>query len=124
MDVCNSLHPVPSAWLRDSALAPFVQAYVDRLVNRQYAVNTVRVYVYCVAHFAHWTHYCRLFAEDLTDDVVQCFLDKHLPICKCSTPVQRSRHQVRAALPETECTLDRYDFYPLVRQSPCICSRR
>lgn len=124
MDLCNSLHPVPSAWLGESDLATFVPAYVQRLVSRRYAVATVRVYVHCVAHFAHWIHHCRLFAEDITDDVVQCFLDKHLPICKCSTPVQRSRHQVRAALPETECTLDRHDFYPLVRQSPCICSRR
>ena len=105
MDLCNSLHPVPSAWLGESDLATFVPAYVQRLVSRRYAVATVRVYVHCVAHFAHWTHHCRLFAEDITDDVVQCFLDKHLPICKCSTPVQRSRHQVRAALRQLLSTL-------------------
>lgn len=49
MDAFESFHPVPAAWLRDSDLAPFIPAYVCRLVDRHYAATTVRMYVYGVA---------------------------------------------------------------------------
>lgn len=97
MDALDSLHPVPAAWLRDSDLAPFVPTYMQRLVERHYAANTVRMYVYGVAHFAHWARQ-RVGVRDLSEEHVQCFVDGHLPHCRCSSPVQRCKHQVRAAL--------------------------
>ena len=105
MDAFETFHPVPAAWLRDSDLAPFVPAYVGRLVDRHYAVNTVRMYVYGVAHFAHWTRRHRVDLRHLADEVVQCFLNEHLPHCTCPPPVQRCRHQVRAALRQLLITL-------------------
>lgn len=105
MDALKSLHPVPAAWLRNSDLAPFVPAYMQRLVERQYATNTVRMYVYGVAHFAHWARRCRVGVGDLADEVVQRFVDEHLPRCACSSPVQRCWHQVRAALRQLLITL-------------------
>jgi site-specific recombinase XerD len=105
MDAFDSVHPVPAAWLRDSDLAPFVPAYVHRLIDQHYAANTVRMYVYGVAHFAHWTRRCRIGVRDLADEVVQRFVDEHLPCCTCPSPVQRCRHQVRAALRQLLITL-------------------
>ncbi len=105
MDELDSLHPVPATWLRDSDLAPFVPAYVQQLFNRHYAANTVRMYVYGVAHFAHWTRRCRIDIGGLGDEVVQRFVDEHLPRCICPSPVQRCRHQVRAALRQLLITL-------------------
>ena len=99
------IHPVPAAWLRDTDLAPFVPAFVRRLVDRRYAANTVRAYVYGVAHFAHWTRRCRVGVRDLSDEIVQRFIDEHLPRCTCQSPVRRSRHQVRAALHQLLITL-------------------
>jgi hypothetical protein len=54
MDAFESFHPLPAAWLRESDIAPLIPAYVCRLVNRHYAASSVRMYVYGVAHFAHW----------------------------------------------------------------------
>jgi len=105
MDVFDSIHPVPAAWLRDCDLAPFVPAYVLRLVDRHYAAKTVRMYVYGVAHFAHWTRRCRIGVRELADEIVQRFIDEHLPRCTCPSPVQRCRHQVRAALRQLLITL-------------------
>ena len=105
MDAFKSIHPVPAAWLRDSDLAAFAPAYVRRLVDRHYAANTVRMYLYCVAHFAHWTRRCRVGVRDLGDEIVQRFIDEHLPLCTCPSPVQRCRHQVRAALRQLMITL-------------------
>ena len=105
MNAFKSIHPVPAAWLRDSDLAAFAPAYVRRLVDRHYAANTVRMYLYCVAHFAHWTRRCRVGVRDLGDEIVQRFIDEHLPLCTCPSPVQRCRHQVRAALRQLMITL-------------------
>jgi site-specific recombinase XerD len=98
MDSIASIHPVPAAWLRDSDLAPFMPAYWRGLVEQRYSAGTARVYLYCVAHFARWASRCRLAVVDLTDGDIQRFLDDHLPMCTCPQPVQRSRHQLRAAL--------------------------
>jgi len=105
MDLLDSLHPVPATWLGDSDLAPYVPIYLQRLVDRHYAANTVRVYVYGVAHFAHWARGCRIGVGHLADEVVRRFVDEHLPCCTCPYPVQRCRHQVRAALRQLLTTL-------------------
>ena len=97
MDAFDTIHPLPAQWLRDSVLAPFVPAYWCRLVERRYAPNTARMYLCAVAHFARWSQSRRLDLGCLDPDE-QCFLKEHLPGCACPYPVQRSRHQIRAAL--------------------------
>ena len=98
MDALTLIHPVPAAWLRDSALAPFVPAYRQSLVEHRYAAGTTRQYLCGIAHFARWMRRHRLAVSALDEDVVQRFLDEHLPRCTCPAPVQRSRHQIHAAL--------------------------
>ncbi len=105
MDAIKHLHPTSAAWLRDSDLAPYVGAYIGRLVDRLYSANTVRAYLPCVAHFAHWTRRCGVDVRDFSDDVVLCFVDEHLPHCTCSSRVLHCRHQVRAALRQLLITL-------------------
>lgn len=97
MDTFESLHPVPAAWLRDSDLAPFVPAYVRRLVERRYAPNTVRMYVYGVAHFARWLRDCQLGVCELAEEVVERFVDEHLPSCTCPSPGRCSAAVIRFA---------------------------
>jgi len=105
MDTFESFHPVPAAWLRHSDLAPFIPAYGRRLADRHYAATTVRMYVYGVAHFAHWAHGHRIDLRHLGDALIRRFIDEHLPNCTCPSPVQRCRHQVRAALRQLLATL-------------------
>lgn len=101
----DSIHPVPAAWLRESDLALVLPAYIRRLVDRHCATSTVRMYVYGVTHFARWTRRCRVDVRDLGEGVVQRFVDEHLPRCTCPSPLQRCRHQVRAALRQLLITL-------------------
>ena len=105
MDAFESFHPAPATWLRESDLAPLIPAYVSRLVNRHYAASSVRMYVYGVAHFAHWARSRGVYLRNLSDAVVRRFLDEHLPQCTCPYPVQRCRHQVRTALRHLLITL-------------------
>jgi integrase len=98
MDLLASIHPLPSSWLCNSDFAPFIPAYCRELVGQRYADETVRQYLYGVAHFAHWAREHRLAVGDLANNHIQRFLDQHLPRCICPRPVHKSRHQLRAAL--------------------------
>ncbi len=54
MNVFDALTPLAARRLRRSVVSPFAQAYWDRLNDQGYARNTVRQYLNCLAHFAHW----------------------------------------------------------------------
>jgi integrase len=97
MDAFDSIHPTLAAWLRTSTLAPFVPAYWHRLTERRYAPATVQKCLCCLAHFAHWSRRARLDLGNL-DPALERFVKEHLPRCSCQYRVQRSPHQVRAAL--------------------------
>jgi integrase len=97
MDAFDFLHPTAASWLRGSALAPLVPAYWRHLTELRYARSTARTYLCCLAHFARWVRRGRHSLDDL-DSEINRFIDEHLPRCTCPSPVQRCRHQVRAAL--------------------------
>lgn len=97
MDAFDSIHPTHAAWLRASALAPYVPAYWRRLTARRYAPATVQKYLSCLAHFARWSQRARLDLGDI-GPALERFVEEHLPRCACPQPVQRRPHQVRAAL--------------------------
>ena len=97
MDVFDDLTKVAAMRLRASVLAPFAQPYWDRLAEHGYARRTARQYLNCLAHFAHWARRRRLDLRAI-DEHVADFVGRHLPDCTCAAPVQRSHHQVRAAL--------------------------
>ena len=119
MDAFDSIHPVPATWLRASVLAPFVPAYWCRLNERRYAPNSVRAYLCCVAHFARWTRHRQLDLGDL-DQHMDRFVEDHLPRCTCPYPVQRSRHQIRAALQHLKTVLADAGFQSAERRGDPI----
>jgi integrase len=97
MDVFDALTPLAASRLRASVISPFAQVYWDRLCDQGYALGTVRLYLNCLAHFAHWAARQRVELAAL-DHHVKRFVDWHLPRCRCVAPVQRTRHSVRSAL--------------------------
>ena len=97
MDVFNSLTPLAASRLRASVVSPLVQPYCDHLCNLGYAHSTLRLYLNCLAHFAHWATQQRTELADI-DQQVKYFLHQHLPHCHCDAPVQRTRQSVRSAL--------------------------
>ena len=105
MDVGLPLQPHTCAWLRKSALATHVAGYWTRLVSRGYAAGTRRVYLGCIAHFAHWMRRERLGLKRVDEDAVARYLAEHLPRCDCSEPVRRLVHENRAALVHLLATL-------------------
>lgn len=92
------VQPQPRAWLEDSVLQPYVSRYGAHLRRRRYVPSTQRVYLCCVAHFAHWLTGERCGLTAIGEAVVARFLSEHLPACGCPYPVRRLRHELRAAL--------------------------
>lgn len=88
----------PRAWLEGSVLQPYVSRYGAHLRRRRYAQSTQRVYLCCVAHFAHWLTGERYGLSVIGEGLVARFLSEHLPACGCPYPVRRLRHELRAAL--------------------------
>jgi integrase len=92
------VQPQPRAWLEDSILQPYVSRYGAHLRRGRYAPNTQRVYLCCVAHFAHWLTAERYGLSAIGEAVVSRFLSEHMAACGCPHPVRRLRHELRAAL--------------------------
>lgn len=97
MNVFDALTPLAAHRLRTSVVSPFVQAYWDRLNDQGYARSTVRLYLNCLAHFAHWGSGQQVELCALDRDIKR-FVERHLPRCRCSPNVQRTRHSVRSSL--------------------------
>ena len=98
MNGITSLHPTPLAWLRDSALSPHIDAYGAYLHQSRYAAITIRGYLACVAHFAHWMSRDCLQIHEVDEKSVRQFLEEYLPRCNCLWPVVRVYRRLRAAL--------------------------
>lgn len=98
MNSARQLRRSPTDWLRESQLAPYIDAFTHHLTERRYAAHTVGTYVACLAHFARWASRCRMDIHRIDEDVVQRFLDDHLPRCDCARPVRGTRRDLRAAL--------------------------
>ena len=83
--------------LRNSALAPHVDAYLAYLNRGRYAHNTVSQYFRCITHVARWMQQTKLGLNQLDEAAVARFLNKHLLCCNCSMPVVRVYCDLRAA---------------------------
>ncbi|WP_157282055.1 hypothetical protein [Thauera terpenica] len=66
--------------------------------NRNYVANTFANHLGIVSHFAQWIHSRQLRLQSIDEALVVKFLDKYLPPCRCSGPVQRDRLTLSAAL--------------------------
>lgn len=84
-------------WL--ASLGIDANEYVRYLTERGYAEGTIKGYVGCAAHFSYWLSRKRGgHPEQINEDVIDRFLGRHLPRCRCAVECWRSKPEVRAAL--------------------------
>ena len=77
------LQPHTRAWLRQSSFETHIAKFWQDLEARRYAASTRRVYLGCVAHFAHWMCRERLKLTRFDECAVARYLADHLPRCDC-----------------------------------------
>jgi len=85
-------------WFSGTELFSSADDYVRYLNERGYSPQTAGVYLESVAHFAHWSARQHIGVAEINEGAVGCFLNQHLPFCRCAIRCQRTRHSVRAAL--------------------------
>jgi len=117
MDVFDALTPLAASRLRASVLSPLAQAYWDRLCDQGYARSTVRLYLNCLAHFAHWATRQR-FELAALEHHINRFVEQHLPRCRCVAPVQRGLQSVRSVRISANVT---GDFGIVTDSEPMLC---
>ena len=81
----NSDHHT-STWLLESQLEPYVDAFMLHLFDCRYASNTINNYLAGLTHFAHWITQCNIDIKSIDEQLIQHFLDDHLPRCNCEKP--------------------------------------
>jgi site-specific recombinase XerD len=85
-------------WFTGSPLESSADKYVQYLLDRGYAVASIRSYVVSVAHFAHWLSVYRYGLADLNETLLSRFVRRHLPTCRCAERLPRQPYCVRPAL--------------------------
>jgi integrase/recombinase XerC len=87
-----------ASWLLDSSLAPHVDAFMLHLFDCRYASNTINNYLAGLTHFAHWLTESQIDVEAIDEELIQHFLDNHLPSCCCEKPAFSDAKDLHAAL--------------------------
>lgn len=95
----NSTHHTKKSlcYLADSALAPYIDAYIAHLKCGRYADCTIDCYLACLAHFAQWMQQSHLDLCHLDKTSITNFLDEHLPHCNCTKPAVQTRSDLHTA---------------------------
>lgn len=78
--------------------APLVDAYVGRLARGGYLPSTTREYLRALAHFLYWFRRKDRDIGEIDARLIKCFLDRHLPVCRCAPWCGRSRVAASNAL--------------------------
>jgi site-specific recombinase XerD len=79
-------------------LGEHLGALTEHLHRRGHCANSVQAYVQAAEHFGHWLSRARHTVEDVDAQLVEVFLARHLPRCRCPAPCSRTVATVRAAL--------------------------
>lgn len=72
--------------------------FVEHLIERGYAKQTIHLYVQGVEHFGYWLGRKGLTVEDIDPLLIERFYSKHFPHCRCPKPATRSTHALRPGL--------------------------
>lgn len=73
-----------TAWLTESPLAPYLEAYKKYFIQESYSSETIKTYFHCIAHFAHWITQSGLDIHHINEATIEEFIKKHLPGCTCT----------------------------------------
>jgi site-specific recombinase XerD len=82
----------------NSALGSSADAYAQYLAERGYAAETITGYLRSAAHFAHWQAQQQAGLVDISEELINRFVEKHLLVCQCAPRYWRLRRDSRAAL--------------------------
>lgn len=89
---------ISEKWFAQAGFGRSADQYVRYLRDRGYAAETIKGYFRSVAHFCHWFIRQQKDLTDIGETVIDRFLDRHLPSCRCAARCLRARNTAQAAL--------------------------
>ncbi len=95
---CYHLPRIAQEWILDS---PFEQSAVQmgkQLTEFGYSRCTITSYLSGISHLSHWAEAEGLQVAQVSNEVVEQFVQIHLPTCRCAPRCQRNVNSVRAAV--------------------------
>ncbi|MCU7940675.1 MAG: site-specific integrase [gamma proteobacterium symbiont of Bathyaustriella thionipta] len=69
------------AWLLDSPLFAYIETYKQYCIPQAYSAETIKDYLYCFAHFAHWLTQSRLDIHYINEQTIHTFIHDYLSKC-------------------------------------------
>jgi len=85
------------ALLQRSVLAPLVEPFVLSMTRSKYAQASVYRYVAALAHLACWMRQRNVGLDQLDLPLIERFIRKHVPHCRCRPPASRVVADLRVA---------------------------
>lgn len=96
--ILSQLSAKTRTWFGSTVLNPYMDGYFAFLLERGYTRSTAKYYLRSVAHFAYWSSSQVNAIEQLNEELIETFLERHLPTCQCTARGARSKVNPRAAL--------------------------
>lgn len=85
-------------WLLGSQFEQSAVEMGRQLTKSGYTSRTILSYLSGISHLAHWAEAEGLKVAQISNEVVEQFVQSHLPICHCAPRCQRGVNSVRAAV--------------------------
>lgn len=92
------LPPLLETWIIDSPLRPHVDQCVGRLKGEGYSQGTIEAYLRSIAHFLYWIRHRRIQVSTIDERLIDRFINRHLPVCRCPSRCPRRGAAISIAL--------------------------
>jgi integrase/recombinase XerD len=110
-------HPHVITRFRSTSLSGTLDDLAAYLYERGYARATAQSYLRGAAHLGYWTDAEGIAPERLTEESITCFLEQHLPRCRCPVPRGLPLRDLHAAVAHLRTVLRKTGRIP-PRASP------
>ncbi|MFC1601266.1 tyrosine-type recombinase/integrase [Candidatus Sumerlaeota bacterium] len=84
--------------IRNNVLGASLERLADYLSDRGHTLEVLQSYMQAAEHFGYWLRKKRILPASVDAAVVEEYLQRHLPHCRCPKPAKRSVITNRAAL--------------------------
>ena len=92
-------HLAHGTWLTDGPLSDKLDIYIEWLEGRRYQHGTINAYLRCLAHFSHWMQTAQMSQANIDRDVIERFIEHHLPFRSKARDTRAALHHLLALLP-------------------------
>ena len=95
---CYHLPRIAQQWLLESQFEQSAVEMGKQLTEFGYTKCTILSYLSSISHLAHWAEVEGLQVAQISNEIIDNFIQFHLPVCRCALRCRRNVNSVRAAV--------------------------